>query len=198
MLGAFLSRAVDFIIPPRASERVVRGLTLEDLREYPPDEPLPYHDTRIQALVWEIKYYGNTRAAALGGEYIAEHILAIAAEEVGQPLLIPVPMHSARQRERGHNHTELVCRAALPHLGGAVLYAPVSLRKVRKTRTQQGLERGRRLRNVHTSMRAHGVEGRACIVFDDVLTTGATLKECARALKSAGARSVHTIALARS
>lgn len=193
-----LQTLVDLIIPPRGSELVVRSLTPELLYTLRSAERLPYTDARVQALVWELKYYGNRRAITLGAAYLAEHVLALAAEEVGVPLLIPAPMHKARMRERGHNHTALLCRAMLPHLPGAVQYAPESLHKVRKTRTQQGLERTARLRNVHTSMRAHGVEGRVCIVVDDVLTTGATLAECARALKAAGARTVHTVALAQS
>ena len=191
---------LDAIVPPRATERVVRNLTLEELRALAGEEALAYHDPRVTALVWELKYYATRQSASLAGEYLSEHLLAAASEELGTPLLIPVPMHPARRRARGHNQTETLCKAALPFLGSAVEYAPKALSRIIDTPTQQGLPRAEREHNVRDSMRADEniVAGRACIVVDDVTTTGATLKEATRALRAAGARVVHTIALARS
>lgn len=195
-----LSALISLIIPPRPSERVVRATSLGQLRSLDTEEGLPYHDPRVTALVWELKYYANRRAATLAGEVLAERLLAVASEELGAPLVIPVPMHAARRRERGHNQTEVLCKAALPHLGKAVEYAPKALVRERATPTQQGLPRHVRLKNIKGSMRADArlVGGRACIVVDDVSTTGATLAEAKRALRLCGARAVHTITLARS
>jgi competence protein ComFC len=164
------------------------------------EEGLPYHDPRVQALVWELKYRASRRARALAGEFLAETLLALAAEELGRPLLVPVPMHPVRRRARGHNQTELLCKAALKSLGGALEYAPQALKRIKDTPTQQGLERSKRLQNVKNSMQGEraAVRGRVCVVVDDVTTTGATLEECKRALKQAGARRVHLVALARS
>ncbi len=163
---------------------------------------MPYHDPRVTALVWELKYHGTRRSAALAGEYMAEILLAAASEELGVPLLIPVPMHAARRRERGHNQTELLCVAALRHLGDTFEYAPKALVRTLYTKTQQGLPRAERLNNIKNSMAAGPgagrIAGRVCIVVDDVTTTGATLEEAQRALRQAGARAVHCIALARS
>lgn len=195
------SALIDFIIPPRASERVVRALTLLQLQGIDHEDGLSYHDPRVTSLVWELKYYANRRAAALAGVLLAEKILAVAAEELGTPLLIPVPMHAARRRERGHNQTELLCKAAIAHLHGSVEYASRALERTRATATQQGLPRHIRLKNIKHSMCATQpalIEGRACIVIDDVATTGATFEEAKRALRQSGARVVHTIALARS
>jgi ComF family protein len=193
---------IDLIIPPRTTERVVRGLTGAQLRALMHEDGLPYHDPRVTALVWELKYYGSRRAAALCGALLGELLLAAAAEEIGTPLLVPVPMHAARRAQRGHNQTELLCKAALKALRTSALeYAPHALVRTTNTKTQQGLERSKRLRNVQGSMRAaepRRIAGRACIVVDDVETTGATLAEAKRALRAAGARSVATIALARS
>ncbi len=198
MLGELVSAAVDFIIPPRRTDKLVRTFTLVQLHALAGQEPLPYHDPRVQALVWELKYFANKKAAALAGAYLAETLLAIAAEELGVPLLVPVPMHPARRRERGHNQTELLCKATLLLLGGAVEYRANILSRIKNTPTQQGLERSKRLKNVEDSMLAKNVAGRSCIVLDDVTTTGATLEECKRALKAAGATHVHLVALARS
>lgn len=233
------SYALDLLVPPRRTERLVRALTLDELFRLGDGEALPYHDPRVTALVWELKYYGSARSRALAGAFLHEHVLAAAGEELGPPLLVPVPMHTERLRERGHNHTELLCEAALSctdeervhwkkvwrkvwpsalALTGpqakprtsedflernslvAIHYAPHALWRTRLTPTQQGLPKATRIKNVAGSMAAEPniVGGRACIVIDDVITTGATLEEATRALRHAGARAVHTIALARS
>jgi ComF family protein len=189
----------DLVAPPRATERIVRSLTLEDLQALHQDDALPYRDERVRALVWEVKYYANRRARELCGAFLAEPLLDLAQESLGAPLFIPVPMHAARKKERGHNQTELLCEAALPHLGDSYEYAPMALVRT-ATRQQQGLPKHTRRTNVRHSMHVSNekmVRGRTCIVLDDVRTTGATLEEAARALKVAGASSVECLALAR-
>ena len=207
-MGELLSYLLDLIVPPRPTERVVRSLTIETLLSLGGEEPLPYHEPRVTALVWELKYHGTGRSAALAGGYLSETLLAAASEELGVPLLVPVPMHAARRRERGHNQTELLCEhamLALRSLGGegpVLEYTPKALVRTVNTKTQQGLPRAERLKNIRNSMTAgpdaKKIAGRVCIVVDDVTTTGATFEEAKRALTTAGARAVYCIALARS
>jgi competence protein ComFC len=224
-LRRFFEFLLDAVALPRRTEVLVRALTVEDLYALATDsdEPLPYHERAVRALVWELKYRGNPRAAALAGTVLSERLLAVAAEELGTPLLIPVPMHPERRAERGYNQTELLCEAALatlrrqapesPRSGplGQVLltsgglpapfnYEQEALSRTRATPPQQGLPRYQRLNNLKGSMRADParVRGRVCVVIDDVTTTGATFEEAKRALTEAGARAVHCIALARS
>lgn len=195
----FFATLVNFVLPPRKTERLVGALGIDDLRALQSGGSLPYQAQEASALVWEIKYYGSTRAAQLAGQFVSEELLAIASEELGRPLLIPVPMHPARLRERGHNHTELLCESALSHLDTAYEYAPHALERIVHTKHQQGLERKKRLNNVKNSMKAaEAVKGRVCVVLDDVTTTGATLAEAKRALLAAGAARVHCVALAQS
>ncbi len=229
-MGELLSYLLDIIVPPRPTERVVRSLTVDTLLSLGGEEPLPYHEPRVTALVWELKYHGTGRSAALAGEYLSEILLAAASEELGVPLLVPVPMHATRRRERGHNQTELLCKAALQAMRETVRknslveaegrpedffsgsfvasklapleYVPKALTRTVNTKTQQGLPRAERLKNIRNSMTAgpdaKKIAGRVCIVVDDVTTTGATFEEAKRALRQAGARAVHCIALARS
>jgi hypothetical protein len=117
--SSFLSSLLDLVAPPRATERVLRRLTFEQLSGLQAEGGLPYHDPRVTALVWELKYHASSRAAKLAGAVLAEELLAIVSEELGTPLLIPVPMHPGRRRERGHNQTELLCKAALKALCSA-------------------------------------------------------------------------------
>ena len=203
MWESFLSSLLDFIAPPRQTQMLVRTLSLQELQKHmlrgEQAGMLPYHDERVRALVWELKYYANKTAARLGAEVLHEVLIAIATEQLGKPLLIPVPMHKARERERGHNQTEVLCEALMPFIHGYVDYAPHILTRTKNTSQQQGLEKHVRLTNVASSMAAGpDVLGRVCIVLDDVSTTGATFAEATRALKAAGARHVECIALAQS
>ncbi|HVZ75824.1 MAG TPA: phosphoribosyltransferase family protein [Candidatus Paceibacterota bacterium] len=200
MISSLFSHLLRAIIPMRRTEALVDALTTADLERLRASDGLPYRNTSVCALIWELKYNKNPQALALAGEFIAEELLGIAAEEIGTPLLIPVPMHAKRRRERGHNQTESLCKAALAHLGTTYEYAPEALARMRETVRQQGLPRRKRLTNVERSMEvidAEKVRGRVCIVVDDVSTTGATLAEAARALRKAKARRVYTVALAR-
>lgn len=200
---SFLQYIRDSIIPPRPTERIVRTLTPVDVQSMRVHESgaLSYHDPLVRALVWEVKYYANPHAAALCGEMLAEALLAIASDHVGTPLLIPIPMHSTRRKERGHNQTEVLAEAALAHTGAIFEYAPHLLKRVVHTAQQQGLPQHKRVKNVAGSMRVTNpekVKGRTCVILDDVSTTGATFDEAIRALKKAGAGEVTCISLAQS
>jgi len=193
----------DLILPPRKSDQLIRALTPADLHTLalPTSGLLPYHDPRVTALVWEIKYRANKHGLALAGQFLADGLLAIVGEELGTLLLVPVPMHKNRRKKRGYNQTELLCEALMSYASVVMEYAPRALERVVETAPQQGLERTKRLNNVRDSMKATDparIAGRVCVVVDDVTTTGATLEEARRALSAAGARRVHFLPLAQS
>ena len=116
----------------------------------------------------------------------------------GADFLVPVPIHPSRRRERGFNQARLLARdlAALRGLG----LLDRCLVKVRNVPPQAGLRASDRERNVlraYAVARPAGIRERTLILVDDVTTTGATVRECARMLKEAGAKEVRAITLAQ-
>jgi ComF family protein len=112
-------------------------------------------------------------------------------------VIVPVPLHRARERERGFNQAALL--ADLLSAEMSILAKPV-LQRVRYTTTQTAFDRAERMENLRGAfrLRKHAdVRGLRVLLIDDVLTTGSTVSECARVLKDAGASSVHAVTAAR-
>jgi len=112
-------------------------------------------------------------------------------------LVVPVPLHPRRLRRRGFNPACVLARA-IGRANGAKL-AATALRRLRDTPSQTGLDRAERRRNVRGAFAAATKRGlHDCVwLVDDVVTTGATLEEAARALRRAGARRVVAVCAAR-
>lgn len=117
----------------------------------------------------------------------------------GQPFdaFVPVPLHSARFRERDFNQAEVIAELLAKRAHKPLLKA---LRRIRYTSTQTRLDREQRMENLRNAFRvrhASAVQGRHLILVDDVFTTGSTVEECARVLRQAGAASVRVVTVAR-
>jgi competence protein ComFC len=112
-------------------------------------------------------------------------------------VIVPVPLHPARERERGFNQAML-----LAELLAASTTVPLRgvLERTRYTTTQTAYDRAERMENLHGAFRLRknqDVRDLRVLLIDDVLTTGSTLSECARVLRAAGAVSVHAATAAR-
>jgi len=111
--------------------------------------------------------------------------------------IVPVPLHPARQRERGFNQAALLAELVGPGLGAPV--RPI-LQRVHFTTTQTAFDRAERIQNLRHAFRLRrnvDVRNFQVLLIDDVLTTGSTLSECARVLKENGARCVFAATAAR-
>ena len=134
---------------------------------------------------------GVSLQAVLGEPSLAHHL----CRGDGPVLVVPVPTSRAARRRRGDAPLEAVARAACAGFTRTEVWPVAVLRPRRRVEDQAGLNAARRAVNLEHSMQVRGrceklVAGSVCVVVDDVLTTGATLVEAARALRVAGARDV--------
>ena len=158
------------------------------------------YDGALRGLIHLLKYDNVLPAATVLGQALAESISQLGPFTAdARPLLVPVPLHAGKRRERGFNQSEQILRRAMEHLPTRLEVAPV-LKRQRYTHSQVGLTREERIANLRDAFRvtdSRPVKGRAVIVVDDVMTTGTTVSECARVLKKAGAEPVWAATVAR-
>jgi competence protein ComFC len=151
----------------------------------------------VKDLIREFKYKKNDYlAATLSGlmiDFIREYAIPVSSVD----MLIPMPLHPTRLREREFNQAELLARCIASAYTKAV--STDNLVRLRHTRTQAELQGADRLENVKDSFSVKMpdlVKGKIILLIDDVLTTGATASEASRALKSSGANTVFVLTLA--
>jgi ComF family protein len=138
------------------------------------------------------------RGLAPGPLALVAELAARSARRAGGPapeLVVPVPLHPRRLRARGFNPALVVARAVARTAAAPV--AATALARLRDTPSQTGLSAGERRRNLRGALRARGAVPARVWLVDDVVTTGATLREAARALCAAGAESVVAVCAAR-
>lgn len=127
---------------------------------------------------------------------LAELMLQHFALEARPDFLIPLPLHKARLQERGFNQAQEIGQTFAQHLGLSL--NTFALQRVRDTEHQARLSEKARRKNMRRAFLALDiVKDKRVAIIDDVMTTGASMDEAARALKQAGARHVEAWVLAR-
>ena len=203
---------------------VAQSLCGECLAERPPFAKASAYGSYVAALrelIHLLKYEGVKPAASILGRMLAEAVTdfvpdlmadcsAGVSPAVGQSsspalptaalLVVPVPLHATKLRQRGFNQSELIARAMVKQrpLDFQLQLAPELLIRKRETKSQVGYTRQQRMANLRGAFAADGaVAGRDILLVDDVFTTGTTVSECARVLRRAGARKVWVATVAR-
>jgi competence protein ComFC len=151
----------------------------------------------VRDVIHEFKYNRQIHLRHLVARWLRAALDDERLRDIRFDLIVPVPLHPARQRERGFNQASLL--AELLYAQTSIASMPL-LERLRYTTTQTALDRAERMENLHNAFRLRknsDVRGLRVLLIDDVLTTGATLSECARVLKRAGAISVHAATAAR-
>ncbi len=201
-IRAFFDSLLDIAFPDALLARLGKVLARSELREA--ETPgifflLNYRDPVVRRALWQLKYRGSRKIAALFAEALLPFLLESASEEMlfggaDKIVLAPIPSGAASRRKKGFSQTEILVRAiARGDRADAFHPAYEVLMKIKETSPQAKIKaRNIRLTNVKGSMAADRalVGGKIIFLIDDVTTTGATLAEGARALRAAGARKV--------
>jgi ComF family protein len=164
-----------------------------------------YHG-QLRELIHLFKYEGMQPLAGRLGELLANSLENLVSPQLPQNfLVVPVPMHAAKQHQRGYNHAELLARAAVAALRRRqpqwrLQVSTGLLRRMRQTVSQAGLtthQRRANLRGAFFVSHPERVAGRHVLLIDDIYTSGATARVCSRVLRTAGAASVRVATVAR-
>ena len=207
-----LTSILDAVLPRKQRTVAIDGYTEENLHVSPEEHEaggkriltlLSYRDRATEDLIRAVKYDGSTHAAQLLAgvleEYLREEIAQLKMFSTKPIFLVPIPLHSSRERERGFNQIELILKnLSVEFRGGAACRAAPLLKRTRATPPQTKLSRSSRLKNVQGAfaVTTQEIKNTHLFVIDDVTTTGATLCEAAKTLEKSGA-SVSLLALAR-
>jgi ComF family protein len=152
-------------------------------------------DGAIRQAIHELKYNNLRAIAPLLGSWLADYL---AASPLPAEVLVPVPLHRQRLRERGYNQSRLLA-LELAKLSGLPLVEDCLVRKnygTPQARTNNVEERRANVAGAF-SCRDHRLKDKQVLLIDDVATSGATLDASARALKESGASSVWGLVLAK-
>jgi ComF family protein len=153
------------------------------------------YDGPLRSAIHQFKYRGGLLFAKPLGLLLAEHGARLLNSN-GIDLIVPVPLHFRRLRERGYNQSLELAR----RLGECwnIDVAASWLERIRETPQQTTLSRQERARNVRGAFVWNGpaLGGKRVVLVDDVYTSGATANECAGVLKKAGAGAVEVLTLA--
>jgi ComF family protein len=200
-------REVHFIRPPLcdvlgiplpfdAGERTISAAAAASPPAWDRARAVAHHSGAMRALVHQLKYADRHDARTLLGRWLAE-----AGRELmpGIDAIVPVPLGRLRLILRHYNQAAVLAGELSRQTG--VPTDPLLLARIRSTRSQVGMTREQRRRNVAAAFRVSDrrrarLAGRNVLLVDDVVTTGATAEACARTLKRAGAARVDVLALA--
>ena len=149
----------------------------------------------LKQLIYEFKYHGKQEIAVILGDLMFDTLKQLPWPKFDY--LIPLPLHSKRQRERGYNQAYLLAKV-LARQSGIPIFC--GLTRVKPTEHQTLLDKALRKQNLKGAFKTvncRKIHNKTLLLIDDVYTTGATSGECSNILVEAGAKAVYVLTCAR-
>jgi len=164
------------------------------------------YDEEVREMLHLLKFQGMRHIAdAVLGDGMASAVLQLEGVAANELLVVPVPLFAVRERSRGFNQARVLAEAAIARLRRLKPAWKLDLRsdvlsRVRDTNALFAMDpsaRRKSLRGAFRVVNAEAVRGREVLLVDDIMTTGATARECSRVLMRAGAAKVWVVTMAR-
>lgn len=179
--------------PLISSASIICGDCISDRPAFKLARSFGLYEATLKEAINLLKYYGIKRLA----KPLSDMMLKIKIP--GVETILPVPLHKRRLRVRGFNQSGLLAKYMAKRLRIPIITD--CLIKVRDTLPQVGLGAKEREKNIRKAFEVKNrglIQGKTIMLIDDVFTTGATVRECSKVLKKAGARDIYVITLAHS
>jgi ComF family protein len=154
-------------------------------------------DDIIKDLIHKFKYSNKTRLAKMFAKLIFDFLTIFNLTFIEYSIMLPVPLHPVRLREREYNQCEILAKELQRFIPIMILTKDVI--RIRNTKPQVLLDRQERWKNIKDAFqikRPENFKSKNVLIIDDLITTGATVSELARTLKDAGANKVSVLTLA--
>ena len=151
-------------------------------------------DKTLQHVIHALKYKKQFKLGVFLGEILAE---GINTKDWQIDLIVPVPIHHLKKAERGYNQSDYIVKGLGRSL--KIPYSTKMIKRTRHTESQTHLDMNQRAINVANAFKVKNqkvIIGKNVLIVDDVITTGATIQECAKALVSGGAKTVYACSIA--
>ena len=215
ILKNIMNIILDIIFPPSKIQKKLKNITAEDFifevnRTTYEDKNVitifDYNNKLIKQAIWSLKFRNNKRLSKIFAQIIYDEILEKLSDlkifsNFKDPVLIPIPLFKKRLRERGYNQCELIAEemSVLDKNSNFILEKNVLIKikdTTQQSRAKNKKERLENLKGCFKIKKFEKIKSRNIILLDDVITTGATIKEARNELKKNGARKIITITIA--
>ena len=184
-------------VPSGDGEGYLCGLCLSERWYFEVHRTSGLYEGVLKEAIHRFKYGGVFPLVRVFGDLLQPPLQAL-SQDYSMDVMIPVPLHIRRLRERGFNQALLLVKELNKRTG--ITYAERALQKVHDTPVQSALKKKERKKNLRGAFQVKDqetIQGKAVVLVDDVYTTGATVNECSRALLKAGAAKVAVLTVAR-
>ncbi|OGP10876.1 MAG: hypothetical protein A3G39_07230 [Deltaproteobacteria bacterium RIFCSPLOWO2_12_FULL_43_16] len=175
------------------SEDHLCGVCIKTKRPFSKARSIGFYEGNLLEAIHRFKYNGKTSLSKPLGKIMLDRF-----SPNNYDLIVPVPLHRARLKERGFNQSLLLARELARTYKLPIDY--LNLKKIRATDAQINLKGKDRVANVKGAFAVEddkAFDGKRVLLIDDVYTTGATIVECGKVLKKAGAKDIDVLTLAR-